>query len=102
MLAEQRDFSLSLRGIYNAGPGRTSFAVGDFNGDGVVDVAVDSPEGIAILLGGADGSMGGSKAFAAGKPALSGTLGDFTGRPDLHLSSADKSGLVNRGTNSSG
>ena len=83
VLAEQRDLSLSLRGIYNAGPGRTSFAVGDFNGDGVPDVAVDSPEGVAILLGGADGSMGGSKAFAAGKPALSGTLGDFSGSGNL-------------------
>jgi Bacterial Ig-like domain (group 3)/FG-GAP-like repeat/FG-GAP repeat len=83
VLTEQRDLSLSLRGIYNAGPGRTSFAVGDFNGDGVLDVAVDSPEGVAILLGSKDGSMAGSKAFAAGKPALSGTLGDFSGSGDL-------------------
>ncbi|MGD0444160.1 MAG: FG-GAP-like repeat-containing protein [Edaphobacter sp.] len=83
VLAEQSNLSLSLQGIYNAGPGLTSFAVGDFNGDGVLDVAVDSPEGVAILLGNADGSMGGSRAFAAGKPALSGVLGDFSGSGDL-------------------
>ena len=83
VMAEQGDLSLSLQGIYNAGPGRTSFAVGDFNGDGVLDVAVDSPEGVAILLGSADGSLGGSKAFAAGKPALSGALGDFSGSGNL-------------------
>jgi hypothetical protein len=83
VLGEQRDLSLSLQGIYNAGPGRSSFAVGNFNGDGVLDVAVDSPEGVAILLGNADGSMGASKAFAAGKPALSGELGDFSGTGNL-------------------
>jgi hypothetical protein len=75
--------SLALGGIYNAGPGRTSFAAADFNNDGVLDVAVDSPEGIAILLGGANGSLGSSRAFAAGKPALSGALGEFSGSDNL-------------------
>ncbi len=35
VIVERSDLSLSLQGIYNAGPGRTSFAVGDFNGDGI-------------------------------------------------------------------
>lgn len=83
VLVEQGDLSLSLQGIYNAGPGRTSFAVADFNGDGVPDVAVDSPEGIAILFGSAEGGLGNSRAFAAGKPALSGMLGDFSGSGNL-------------------
>jgi Bacterial Ig-like domain (group 3)/FG-GAP-like repeat/FG-GAP repeat len=83
VLLEKSDLSLTLGGIYNAGPGRVSFAVGDFNGDGALDVAVDSPEGIAILLGDADGSLGSSRAFAAGKPALSGVLGEFGGSNNL-------------------
>jgi hypothetical protein len=83
VLLGKSDLSLTLGGIYNAGPGRTSFATGDFNGDGVLDVAVDSPEGIAILLGDASGSLGSSRAFAAGKPALSGALGEFSGTDDL-------------------
>ncbi len=83
VLVEQSDLSLSLEGIYNAGPGRANFAVGDFNGDGVLDVAVDSPEGVAILLGSADGGLVGSRAFAAGKPALRGTLGQFSGSGNL-------------------
>jgi Bacterial Ig-like domain (group 3)/FG-GAP-like repeat/FG-GAP repeat len=83
VLVEQGNLSLSLQGIYNAGPGRTSFAVADFNGDGVPDVAVDSPEGIAILLGSKDGSLASSRAFAAGKPALNGALGDFSGSGNL-------------------
>jgi hypothetical protein len=83
VLVEQNDLSLSLQGIYNAGPGRASFAVADFNGDGVPDVAVDSPDGVAILFGIADGSLASSRAFAAGKPALNGALGDFSGSGNL-------------------
>jgi hypothetical protein len=83
VLQGQGNLSFVLGGIYNAGPGRTSFAVADFNGDGVMDVAVDSPEGVAILLGSKDGALGGSRAFAAGKPALSGALGEFSGSGNL-------------------
>ncbi|MBB5328284.1 FG-GAP-like repeat-containing protein [Tunturiibacter gelidoferens] len=83
VLVEKSDLNLMLGGIYNAGPGRTSFASGDFNDDGVLDVAVDSPEGIAILFGDADGNLGSSRAFAAGKPALSGALGEYSGSKNL-------------------
>lgn len=83
VLFEQSDLSLTLKGIYNAGPGRTSFAAADFNGDGVLDVAVDSPEGIAVLLGSADGGLGSSRAFSAGQPALRGALGEFSGSGNL-------------------
>ncbi len=83
VLLGQSDLSFTLGGIYNAGPGRTSFAVADFNGDGVPDVAVDSPEGIAILFGSAAAGLASSRAFAAGKPALSGDLGEFSGSGNL-------------------
>ena len=83
VLQGRANLSFVLGGIYNAGPGRTSFAVADFNGDGVMDVAVDSPEGVAILLGSSGGGLGGSRAFAAGKPALSGALGEFSGTGNL-------------------
>ena len=83
VLLGQSDLSFTLGGIYNAGPGRTSFAVADFNGDGVLDVAVDSPEGIAILFGSAAAGLASSRAFAAGKPALSGDLGEFSGSGNL-------------------
>ncbi len=83
VLLEQGDLSLTLEGIYNAGPGRTSFAVADFNGDGLEDIAVDSPEGIAILLQSTGGGVSSSRAFAAGRPALSGALGDYSGSGNL-------------------
>ncbi len=66
---------LKLGGIYNAGPGHTSYAVADFNGDDNLDLAVDSPEGIAILYGNPDGTFQSSRAYSAGAPALSAVLG---------------------------
>jgi Bacterial Ig-like domain (group 3)/FG-GAP-like repeat len=83
VLEGQGNLSFVLGGIYNAGPGRTSFAVADFNGDGMMDVAVDSPEGVAVLLGSSGGGFGGSRGFAAGRPALSGALGEFSGTGNL-------------------
>ena len=74
---------LGLKGIFNAGPGRTSYATADFNHDGVLDLAVDSPEGVAILFGLPDGSFQTSSAFAAGQPAFSSALAAFT--PSGHL-----------------
>lgn len=69
---------LLLKGIYNIGPGRASFALADLNGDGKVDLAVDSPEGVAILYGNGDGSFQTSRAYAAGVPAEGLALGAFT------------------------
>ena len=77
-LLGQNNAYFGLQGIYNAGPGRTSYAVADFNGDGNPDLAVDSPEGIAILYGNADGSLQTSLAYAAGQPALAVATGVFT------------------------
>jgi hypothetical protein len=68
-----------LRGSYNIGPGRSAFALADFNGDGYLDLAVDSPEGVALILGDANGDGGfqTSKAYAALQPALGATVGRF-------------------------
>ncbi len=91
---------LGLKGIYNAGPGHSSYATADFNGDGNLDFAVDSPEGVAILFGNADGSLQSSQAFAAGKPALSGALGAFnpSGTLDAVVSTSATQSQLLRGT----
>ncbi len=70
--------TVALKGIYNGGPGRSSAILADFNGDGVLDLALDSPEGIAILYGNGDGTFFTSPAFSAGQPALDLSLGSFT------------------------
>ncbi len=85
---------LGLKGIFNAGPtggsGHPAYAVADFNHDGNLDLAVDSPEGIAILFGSPDGTFQTSRAFAAGAPAMSSALGAFTasGHLDAVVSTA--------------
>jgi hypothetical protein len=70
----------ALQGIYNIGPGRSSFALGMFRSNGGVPVlAVDSPEGVAIVLGdtNGDGGFQTSKAYSALAPALGATIGKF-------------------------
>jgi hypothetical protein len=64
---------------YNAGPGRSSYALADFNGDGKLDLAVDSPEGIALLYGDGVGGFDVGVTANTGQPAYSLALGKFTG-----------------------
>jgi hypothetical protein len=100
-LLGQGNAYLGLKGIYNAGPGHTSFASADFNADGILDIAVDAPEGIAILYGNANGSFQTSQAFATGKPALSIAVADFNGDGalDAVVSTAATQGQVLLGAN---
>jgi len=69
----------TLKNIYNIGSGRTSFARGDFRGLGTSDLALDSPEGIAILPSDSNGDGGflSSNAFPTYSPALSAVVGQF-------------------------
>ena len=74
--------SATLQGLYNAGPSpgsvTSSYAVADFNGDGTPDLAIDSPDGIAIVFSNPDGTLQTSLAFSVGQPAITGALGSFT------------------------
>jgi FG-GAP-like repeat/FG-GAP repeat len=70
-----------------------SVALGDFNGDGKLDMAVTpgssmagvSPHGVGILLGKGDGTFGPERQFLAGKSSVFVVAGDFNsdGKPDL-------------------
>jgi hypothetical protein len=70
-----------------------SIAVGDFNGDGVVDVAAASgyqPGSVSILLGNRDGTLQLAQAFAIGNGGSYLAAGDVNndGAPDLLAASA--------------
>jgi hypothetical protein len=53
----QGRLSYALKGIYNIGSEATSLGLGHFEGDGNLDLAVGSAEGIALIPGNGDGSF---------------------------------------------
>src|SRR5207248_10461336 len=73
-----------------------SIVVGDFNRDGIVDVAVAQGSGVSILLGRGDGSFQAAKNYAAGTGNTSLVAGDFNsdGATDLAVTNSD-SGSMN-------
>jgi uncharacterized protein (TIGR03437 family) len=75
-----------------APPGSNAFAIGDFNHDGKLDLAVLSSQtegaatdGVAIFLGNGDGTFKAGKSYTVGPYAMSIAVGDFNGdgKPDL-------------------
>ena len=77
VLQNKGGLNYALQGIYNIGPGRTSFALANFFGTSNLDFAVDSPEGVAIFAGNSGGGFQTSNAYAALQPALGATVGKF-------------------------
>ena len=65
--------------------GGGSLVVGDFNGDGKVDLAVLARNGVSVLLGNGDGTFQAPRNFATGFTPDALAVGDFNGdgKPDL-------------------
>jgi hypothetical protein len=66
-----------------------SMTLGDFNGNGVLDLAAVERSGARLLLGNGDGTFGAAQSYAAGS-ASSLVVADFNGdgRPDLALTTS--------------
>jgi hypothetical protein len=76
---------------YAAGSGAVALAVGDFNGDGMTDVAVADHYGgtVSVLLGRRGGGFASARSFPAGYNPESIAVADFNGDGDLDLVTAD-------------
>src|SRR5439155_4725741 len=86
---------------FAVGAGPVSVAVGDFNGDGVPDLAVASfgnslgdPGGVSVLLGNSDGTLQTARSFAAGSRPTSVAVGHFNLDEAADLAVANSSGVT--------
>jgi len=77
VLVGQGNLSYTLKGIYNIGPGRASFALADIFNSGNLAFVVDAPEGVALVQGDGLGGFQTSNAYSALAPALSAAVGQF-------------------------
>ncbi len=85
--------ALRLPGEYPAG-NSSYVAVGDFNGDGKLDIASASDEHLVyILLGNGDGTFQKPVSYEAGSGPFGIAVGDFNGDGKLDLAVADNPGV---------
>jgi len=95
--------------VYAAGPTPQSVAVGDFNGDGISDLAVANygsdpkrytDSGMSILLGKGDGTFQAPGSYSVSGRVRSVAVGDFNGDgyPDFAVGYAGGVAILLNGT----
>ena len=86
------DGTFGTPAIYSAGQDPFSVALGDYNGDGKLDLAVadESVSQVSILAGNGDGTFGAPTAFATGTLPFSVAAADFNGDGKLDLVTANE------------
>jgi len=93
--ADAQPVSFIGRRDFEVGRSPQSIAIGDFNGDGVPDMAVanfgdsEFPGDVSVLLGSADGTLEAARSFRAGRRPRSIAVGDFNGDGIQDLAVAD-------------
>jgi hypothetical protein len=86
--------ALGAPSAFGAGPNPYSVAVGDFNGDGKLDLVVTNANKVGVLLGNGDGTFRPAVYYGAGSSPTGIAVGDFNGDGKLDLV------VANAGSNS--
>src|SRR5262249_59883305 len=88
------DGTFQAGGNFAVGASPSSVAVGDFNGDGILDLAVTNAgsNDVSVLLGNGDGTFQAARSFAAGMTPFKVVVGDFNGDGILDLAVVSHSG----------
>jgi pimeloyl-ACP methyl ester carboxylesterase len=82
-------FTAASRVVVPAAATNPSLAVGDFNGDGNLDVALAGAQGVYVLLGNGDGTFGAAVDYGTVSFPSSLATADFNGDGKLDLVAAD-------------
>jgi hypothetical protein len=102
-LAAQAQTYMFGRANFPVGAGPSSIAMGDFNKDGIIDLAVvnEADNTVSILLGKPDGTFAAQVTYPTGTAPTAVVTGDFNGDGNLDLAVANGncvSGSCNDGT----
>jgi hypothetical protein len=87
------DGTFASVGGYGVGSTPSSVAVGNFDGDTDLDLAIASAGNTSILLGNGDGTFAAAVSYGAGETPQSVAVGDFDGDTDLDLAVANTGGV---------
>jgi hypothetical protein len=82
--------ALTLDTTYTVGSNPTAIALGDFNNDGIPDLAVTYPGGVTILLGSANGTFNPGTGVSVGTNLVAIAVGHFTGVKNADLAVVDQ------------
>jgi hypothetical protein len=93
VLLGKGDGTFQAQTTYATGNGPSSVAVGDFNGDGILDLAVANffDNTVSVLLGKGDGTFQTQTPYATGSYSQGVAVGDFNGDgiPDLAVANSN-------------